>query len=293
MRVISWQGSEGLVALTPKQETIMKKFIYSLLALMAFTFGVFTLTACGDDDNSGSSGGGGGGGTPSIGAFQGAKRVFSKALVSKIANSHQTISLIYDANGFLLKVIETKSSGTKTANITYAENKISVVWTRDYGTSSSMIVNIGSNGFASGGEFREGNGSVEPFEFEYNSDNRLSKVKWNGQDEVTEFTYTNGDNVISTVYNDGSLSKTYNISYSSYNNTFLVQPEFMGADLDDIGEILGFAGALGYPTAHLISSRTSSSSGSTSTYIWTVNSAGIPTQLVTDGVASTISFTEF
>lgn len=32
------------------------------MALVAFTFGVLTLTVCGDDDNSGSSGGGGGGG---------------------------------------------------------------------------------------------------------------------------------------------------------------------------------------------------------------------------------------
>ncbi len=36
----------------------MKKIIYSLFALVAFTLGAITLTACGDDDNGGSSGGG-------------------------------------------------------------------------------------------------------------------------------------------------------------------------------------------------------------------------------------------
>ena len=248
------------------------------------TFTIYRQAASGGDSDDDTP-------SPSTGAFQGAKRVFSKALVSEIVNSSQTTKLTYNTDGFLTKVEEIKSSGTKTANITYAENKISVVWTRDYGTSkdspASMVVNIGSNGFASGGEYLDGGGSVETFSFEYNGDNRLSKAKWNGEEEVTEFTYTNGDGVISTRYNYGTLNKTYNIGYTSINNTFMVQPEFMGADLDDVGDILGFAGALGYPTTHLISTRTSSS-GSPHTYVWTVNSAGVPTQLVSDGTTSTI-----
>ncbi len=239
--------------------------------------------------------GGGEGGSSTTGAFQGTKRVFSKALVTEIANSAQTSRMTYDDNGFLTKVEEIKSSGTQTANITYADNKISVVWTRNYGTSkdspASMLVNIGSNGFASGGEYRSGDGSIETFTFEYNNDNRLSKAKWDGESEVTEFTYTNGDNVISTVYNNSTLKKTYNIGYSSINNTFIVMPEFMGADLDKVGEVLGYAGALGYPTTHLPSSRVSSS-GSNYNFEWTVNSSGIPTQLVYSGTTSNIKYIE-
>ena len=261
---------------------------------MAVTFVSLTLTACGGDDDGGNPISGGGGSSSNTGTFQGTKRVFSKALVSEISNSSQTTSMTYDANGFLTKIVEKKSSGTKTTNITYAENKISVVWTRDYGSSkdspSSMLVNIGSNGFASGGKFISGS-NTETFAFEYDSDNRLSKVKWNGEDEVTELTYSNGDNVISSVSNNGTLSKTYNISYTSINNTFIVMPEFMGADLDEVGEVLGYAGALGYPTKHL-PAEIKKSSGSTYSFSWTMNSAGIPTQLTYSGTTSTIKYIE-
>ena len=42
-----------------KEFNIMKRFFYSLLALMAVTFGALAFTACGDDDGGSSSGGGG------------------------------------------------------------------------------------------------------------------------------------------------------------------------------------------------------------------------------------------
>lgn len=269
----------------------MKKSFYSLLALMAVTFGALAFTACGGDDDGGSSSGGGGGSSSGKGTFMGTKRVYSKALVSEVSTPYETTRLSYDDNGFLTKVsYENNADNTtyKTANITYAENKISVVWIRNNGSSASMLVNIGSNGFASSGTYTSGNHS-ETFAFEYNNANQLSKAKWDGESEVTEFTYTNGDNVITTVYKNGSLTKTYNISNSSISNTFFVMPEFMGADLDDVGEILGYAGALGYPSAHLLSTRNGSSIYN---FEWAVNSAGIPTQLVCSGITYTFRYIE-
>lgn len=77
----------------------MKKYLFSLLALLAMTFTVVTLTSCGDDDNS-NGGGTSGGGTSSalVGTWQCTYPSGSKDVV--VLNSNNTGSTAhYSSNG--------------------------------------------------------------------------------------------------------------------------------------------------------------------------------------------------
>ena len=238
-------------------------------------------TSCGDDGDGGTSGGG-------SGTFQGAKKVYGNTLPSEFSSSSETTKFSYDTNGFLTKIENTNSSGTKTATLSYVGNKINVVYTSRSGKVTQIIATIGSNGFASKAEYI-GSGEVETYEFEYNSDGQMSKAKWGeeGDEVVYDFAYSNGDIDHVSIYQNGSLYRTNTYTYSSYNNIGYADTHYFVSSIDVIGEILSYAGALGRPNKHLLSSAVSGSS--TRAYEWQLNSAGYPIQQTYTHYSTTIT----
>lgn len=238
------------------------------------------------------------------GTFKGARALYGDVLVKQITHDERTTKLTYDSNGYLTKVEAVKAGkGTETANLTYTDGKINVDWARDYGSSKDSPVSseatIGTNGFVRKFVYKQYNGETETCEFEYNSDGQVTKVKWDDDEEVTEFSYSDGDIVSSSTYQNGVLYGTSSMSYTYYVNKAYANSADE-ADLDDLGSILGFAGALGRPSKHLPARQvgTNHKSGSTSTvsYGWTMNSNGYPTKLdYTEGddtTTSTITYTD-
>ena len=135
----------------------MKKFIYSLLALMAFTLGALTLTACGDDDDDVAN-------VPSwlVGSWQ---ECDSKGNVYNDATGYEVLHATYNANGTgrwwavsngkTTDWYEFKFSGS--GNGTTANGTITITSSSNnsiypVGASESGTISISDNGIMNAGD---------------------------------------------------------------------------------------------------------------------------------------------
>ena len=235
----------------------MKKFIYNLFALVAFTLGALTLTACGDDGDGGTSGGGGssdGGSSSGTGTtFQGAKRVFGDVLLKGIYNETDNINEVwtFDGNGFPTKITSTHPTKTLQIIPTYYDGKMICNTYSGELLVGQYVVTIGSNGYASKIDIVDEKGNAESCTLTYNDDEQLSTITW-GTNDVTQLTYSGGD--VISINDNGSI---INIAYESptqskitNTSSFVLWDDMLSVDLDDLQE-LHFAGLLGKAPKHL------------------------------------------
>ena len=280
-----------------KKFNIMKRFIFSLLALMAVTLVSLTLTACGDDGDGGGSGSGGSGGSSSnTGTFQGAKRVFGNNLVKAFGQEgYDRYEFTYDSKGFVTRVhrtrYETSSSNTEyDLYITYNENVVINTY-KDGALQGTSTINIGSNGFAS--SFTYGN---EVNTLSYNSDNQLTAITYshNNKTEVNSYTYSGG-NITQSAW-DGEVES--NIAYTSPTQSAITNiagvmeyDNAMGIDMDDY-QLAYYFGLAGFGTKNLPLAYTDSHSTTKNT--WTLDAIGRATKVVVEktsyGSTSTKTF---
>ncbi len=152
----------------------------------------------------------------------------------------------------------------------------------EYTDVCNLILN--NAGFAKYCKQIKSDGEIEEWWFEYNSAGQLSKMKrTEGDNEVTEITYENGDIakvVISS--DDPDANNSYVIKYGSHilenKGCLMLFDETFGIDMDEMGYAY-FAGLLGKATKSLPVERLDVKYGDEETYSWTLNGAGMPVRL--------------
>lgn len=156
-------------------------------------------------------------------------------------------------------------------------------------------IQLNEAGFAKYCKQIEGDGDVEEWWFEYNSDGQLIKMKRSeGGNEVTEITYMNG-NITSVKMRseDDGDGGDYVVEYGSplFENKggIMMWDECFGIDMDEM-KYAYFAGLLGMPTKNLPTMCKYKHFDPTgewenewvANFTWSLNENGMPTKLVTN-----------
>lgn len=177
-----------------------------------------------------------------------------------------------------------------------AENYDLCMMVFDSGESGEDLFHFQLNekGFAKYCKQIEGDGDVEEWWFEYDSEGRLTKMKRSeGGNEVTEISYANGDIVsVKMRSEDDGAGGDWGIGYGSTpienKGCIMMWDECYGIDMDEM-QYAYFAGLLGMPTKHLPAEckyKHFDPSGElenewVASFTWTLNESGMPTKLVT------------
>jgi len=200
--------------------------------------------------------------------FQGAKYIFGENLLQSLSDG-RIHTFYYDNNGFLTR-IERQDGGSidKVFNVSYGDE---ITFTY---SNSTYVITLNERGFVKSCDNSNDN---EHAEFQYNDDDQLVYVDWDGH--ITNITYTDGD---ITRVKDGN--DTYGFVYETANQGKMENKahvmEFdriFEVDLDYFG-LLYYGGFLGKATAHLPLTRTKSNNTITST--WTLDSKGYGVKVV-------------
>lgn len=160
--------------------------------------------------------------------------------------------------------------------------------------SDEFYIQLNGSGFAKYCKQIEGDGDVEEWRFDYNSDGQLTKMtRSEGGNEVTEITYVNGNitGVKMRSEEDGD-GGDYVIEYGSSllenKGCIMMWDECFGIDMDEM-KYAYFAGLLGMPTKNLPTVCKYKHFDPTgewenewvANFTWSLNENGMPTKLVT------------
>lgn len=166
--------------------------------------------------------------------------------------------------------------------ITMKEKSESEAWCKVY-------CQLNNQGFISHALQVYDDGDEDTWDFTYNADGQLSKmVRSEGGDEVTVLTYTNGDVTKVTCTDEDGDYDEYVISYTDSNVSAAIDNKggimlfdmTLGVDMDEM-DVAYIAGLLGKSTKHLpVRNVETGYEDEYETYAWTLNSNGLPTQMV-------------
>lgn len=262
------------------------KFLKSAAVLMAVAAGCLSFTSCGDDEKEPGGGGGSGSedGETDVIAVDPSK-VFAAGLPERVGSMNistnergQVSEMVSAEDG--IKVSFSYSGGGR------AENYDVVMQVEEDGDKNVFSFFLNDAGFVKYCCQIESDGDVEEWWFEYNSDGCLSKLKrTEGQNEVTDIVYADGDITKVTVRSDDSPEGDDDnvIEYGSpmleNKGCLMLFDETFGIDMDEM-KFAYFAGLLGKATKHLPTGRLDEEDGDRETYTWTLGANGLPVQLV-------------
>lgn len=242
------------------------------------------LAACSDDKDEPNGGG------ESVST----SKVFANGTPKQVGG----MTITCGANGKVSKIQDSEEDVTVTFSYvgTRAESFDVTMSINDGGESGEDLFHFQLNekGFAKYCKQIEGDGDVEEWWFEYDSDGRLTKMKRSeGGNEITEITYANGDitSVKMRSENDGDggdWSINYGSSLIENKGCIMMWDECYGIDMDEM-QYAYFAGLLGMPAKHLPTEckyKRYDPSGEwenewVASFTWNLNESGMPTKLVT------------
>lgn len=269
----------------------MKHFNYSLF-IAALAAASFTFSACSDDDDQTITP------NPEQVFTSGTLKNFDGLAVTKNANG--LITQISDDND-----VYTFNYSSVTIDSVKYDLTIEYKDTENDGDPSdnmTMYCKLNKDNFISEVYQIDGEGDIDTWTFGYNTDGQLNYMKRSeGGNEVTTLTYKDGDIIEVTetkeaietreAREDKEDIKTSTITYTSETVTSKIANKgnimlfdiCFGVDIDEM-EVAYYAGLLGKSTKNLPVARLRNNSDGdyTETFSWTLNKAGLPTEMKTN-----------
>lgn len=238
------------------------KFLASLLSMAV----CISFTSCDDDENNADNTGTG--------------NVFPEGtkLISTINDGYETTTFNYDSG----KLISVKEGNEKEITFKYeGDDVIMTVTYKEDNDKEVVTLNIGSNGFATGGHTSDG----DTFAFTYTGDYLTAFTMTDGEyeeDDSYQLTWENGNiTKVTRQYPGDNNSVVTRVSTSTYetelNKAGLSFFEEVTIDLDEL-EYVYYAGLLGKSTTNLLKS-TDDSDGYAYSYSYELNADKYPTKM--------------
>lgn len=263
----------------------MKK-VFKFTSVVLFAAMSLTAVSCSDDDDDSTNGGNAG--TPAP------EQVFTAGVPQAIGdmkittNAQGLITSISDDYG---TVYTFEYLNDARAAVNKADFDVKITESGEYGDDELVMwCKLNERGFIKYvlEEYADEDDDREEWWFEYNKDGQLSYMKrTEGDNEVTTITYANGDiTKVSVVDDDNKTPEVITIAYTSdkvktaitNKGCLMFFDGIFNIDMDEM-EAAYFAGLLGKATVHL-PVKTTDSDGDFYEYAWTLNAAGLPTQMV-------------
>lgn len=216
-------------------------------------------------------------------------KIFGNKLLQSITKSDGwSYEFTYNDMGQLIKVAETDKSGVSedacsfdyTAGIVNGKAFDILMTCQDIG--AKCYLRLGTNNFVESCFEVYDDGETDTWSFEYNSDGQLLKMtRSEGDNEVTEMTYADGD-IVKVVMTGEEENDVTEFSYTSEDvtqpisnaNKIMLYDDFFYIDMDELGNAY-FAGLLGNPTRHLPVTRISSDKSNedlvVETFTWNID----------------------
>ncbi len=258
-----------------------------------------TLISCDSDDDKNNDDGG----TPSS-----PENVFEEGVPSKVGD----LAITTNAKGQVTTIQDGNDKYTFSydpVTINGKDYDMSIMGTNSRSNQTDMLyLTINSKGYVSycyqvSKEY--GQTETQEWWFGYNSNGQLNYMKRSeGDNEVTDITYTDGDAVKVTITSDEDPSADVTtISYTTdeYPNPtvnkggIMLFDQTLDVDLDEM-EVAYYAGLLGKATKHL-PMRNMDEDGEINYFNWTFNANNLPTKMVSiyyengNPISQTINFT--
>ena len=248
------------------------------------------LAACGDDDEPNGNGGG-----KELTSVVNPANVFTGGL----PKSAEGATLYYNDKGLLTRmsvgnakeVTFEYNNGTRLAA---PQNTVRMtIVDSEYDERIVFDMEINAQGFVKHCTETEGDGDVETWDFEYTTDGHLNYMKRSeGGTEITTITYQEGDIVHVGIVSEGEAwEASRDVKYTSGDvaspmpnkGCVMLFDETFGVDMDEM-KYAYYAGLLGKATKNLPielidHGMTGTGYDYVSTFKWTLNQDGLPTQL--------------